>query len=121
MAAKAKQAKQAAAAAAAVVQQHAHVAQNAVGKHTASTVRQAKLAIPARSLRGINRNLRLCGAAGVTVTLVAGKGLCLQGGKAKGPQSVVVGGKPAPKVASLTYGQWVTAICKQAGVTPNMP
>jgi len=89
--------------------QHTHKAGSAVGKHTTTAQRQGKLAITARSLRGINRNLRLQGVQ-ATVAIVKGKGIMATKAGTKTAKPVMVSGKQPKAVRNLTYGQWVTAV-----------
>ena len=100
----------AAKAAAAATATHAHTASSAVGGHTTAATRSAKLAIVARSVRGINRNLRLQGYPGVAVRVVKGKGLQAFKGAAKVGKVIMHNGAAATQVKMLTYGQWVNAI-----------
>lgn len=105
-----------------------------VGAHRPGANRTAKLAITARSIRGINRNLRLCGFGGTnapSATLAHGlhvlasgptgtHGLHVQvyvGGQAQGaPVPALVVASPgtaavgAPPVKALAYGQWVAQL-----------
>ena len=79
--------------------------------------RTVKLAIVARSLRGINRNLRLQGNPALTVKKVKGKdGSAFQvfKGKAKTGKVVMHDGNPVKSIRQLSYGQWVTAAVKVA-------
>lgn len=79
--------------------------------------RTVKLAIVARSLRGINRNLRLQGNKGLEVRKVKGKdGSSFQvfKGAAKTGKAVLHDGNPIKSIGTLTYGQWVTAAVKVA-------
>ncbi len=87
---------------------HAHSATIAVGKHTSEATRKIKLAVGARSLRGINRNLRLTGHPTLKVAKGKAKGTFVV---LSGRKSTVVSfdGSPVKSVKSLTYGQWVQA------------
>ncbi len=68
----------------------------------------------ATSLRGVKRNLGLEGHKTLEVRKDPKKGFLVFKGAAKTGKVVLHDGQPIKSVASLTYGQWVTAAVKAA-------
>jgi|19_taG_2_1085344.scaffolds.fasta_scaffold153358_1 hypothetical protein len=92
---------------------HSHAVETSVGKHTSAEARASKRAVVARSLRGINRNLRLDGHPKVKVVKGSGKTKgCFLAVKGRARRIIRHETNVVKTVSELTYGQWVEAVAQ---------